>query len=70
MGFVADVGDPFSNGLNPNPAAAAEREKQRLTRKIGANFMPRLWQMEKKMPSSPDFREKTLFKAPKTAPMI
>jgi hypothetical protein len=55
LGFVADVGDPFSKGLNPNPAAAAEREKQRLTRKIGTNFMPRLWQMEQKNGVKPRF---------------
>jgi hypothetical protein len=31
---VGDVGDPFSNGLNPNPAATADRESKAPTRNI------------------------------------
>jgi len=33
-GFVADVGELLPKGLEPNPAEAADKEKQKLARRI------------------------------------
>ena len=49
FGFVGDVGDPFSNGLNPNPAQTADKEKKVPTRNIKKAFISNiLTDIEKK----------------------
>lgn len=39
LGLVAEVGEPFSNGLNPKPAALADREKHKPIRRVKRNLI-------------------------------